>query len=84
MGGVVGTLQMLLQGLSITFKLQETSLVISFCKGLLESKKPKQALMMISLVPPLESKLTPTSLISKSRFSKTQTLKTTQHKINSP
>ena len=59
MRGVAGILQMLLQGLSIAFKLQVTSLVISFCKVLLESKKHKQALMMINLVPSLESKLTP-------------------------
>ena len=31
----------------------------------LESKKHKQALMMISLVPPLESKLTPTRPFEK-------------------
>ena len=43
----------------MAFKLQVTSLVISFCNALLESKKPKQALMMISLVPSLESKPTP-------------------------
>ena len=40
MRGVVGILQMLLQDLSMAFKLQVTSLVIIFCKPL-ESKRSK-------------------------------------------
>ena len=40
MRGVVGILQMLLQDLSMAFKLQVTSLVMIFCKPL-ESKRSK-------------------------------------------